>query len=562
MISGHTGPGNGRAVAAVPKAAAKSAEDRPVIVEGRGIGVSFKGVRALNNVDIQVRAGEVFGLLGPNGAGKSTLLGVLSSLLRPDSGEVYVAGVRVTREAPHRRAARGLARTFQHPQLFADLTVRQHLRLAYRLHHERRRLWSDLVDGAGLRPPNSEETRVVGELLELLQLREIADHPVVGLPLGTGRLVEVAQAFATRPKVVLLDEPSSGLDPQETKRLVTALSDVVAAHGVSLLLVEHDIEMVMGISDTIQVLESGQTIAVGPPARIRANAAVKSAYLGDQLDAPDEAKPRARVVGGTAGGRRAEEPPARPILRVDQLCATYGHALVLDNISLEVMPGSVLALLGANGAGKTTLGRVLSGLMPAASGSIHFDDVDVTALPAHEIRQRGLVYLPEGRGVFPSLSVADNLKLAVRTLPKPEREAAVGAAMAMFPIFGQRRRQLAGQLSGGEQQMLSLARALAVGPRLVIADEMSLGLAPKIVDQVFDALRVAIDGGITVIVIEQLVHQALGLADQCCILRRGQVAWSGAAAAVDGILDHYLGSAPEHEATHEEVADAIKAAGA
>jgi branched-chain amino acid transport system ATP-binding protein len=562
MISGHIGPGKGRAVAAVPKAAAKSAEDRPVIVEGRGIGVSFKGVRALNNVDIQVRAGEVFGLLGPNGAGKSTLLGVLSSLLRPDSGEVYVAGVRVTREAPHRRAARGLARTFQHPQLFADLTVRQHLRLAYRLHHERRRLWSDLVDGAGLRPPSSEETRVVGELLELLQLQEIADHPVVGLPLGTGRLVEVAQAFATRPKVVLLDEPSSGLDPQETKRLVTALSDVVAAHGVSLLLVEHDIEMVMGISDTIQVLESGQTIAVGPPARIRANAAVKSAYLGDQLDAPDEAKPRARVVGGTAGGRRAEEPPARPILRADQLCAAYGHALVLDNISLEVMPGSVLALLGANGAGKSTLGRVLSGLMPAASGSIHFDGVDVTALPAHEIRQRGLVYLPEGRGVFPSLSVADNLKLAVRTLPKPEREAAVGAAMAMFPIFGQRRRQLAGQLSGGEQQMLSLARALTVGPRLVIADEMSLGLAPKIVDQVFDALRVAIDSGITVIIIEQLVHQALNMADHCCILRRGQVAWSGAAAAVDGILDHYLGSAPEHEATHEEVVDAIKAAGA
>ena len=539
-----------------------SAGDHPVVVEGRGIGVSFKGVRALNNVDIQVRAGEVFGLLGPNGAGKSTLLGVLSGLLRPSTGEVHLAGVRVTRESPHRRAVRGLARTFQHPRLFDDLTVRQHLRLAYRLHHERLRLWSDLVDGAGLRLPSADESRVVDALLELLALQEIAEHRVVGLPLGTGRLVEVAQALATRPEVVLLDEPCSGLDTRETGRLVAALRDVVAAHGVSLLLVEHDVEVVMGICDTIQVLESGQTVAVGPPAEIRANAAVKSAYLGDQLDAPEEAKPRARVAGGTAPGRGAAEPPARPILRADQLCAAYGDALALDNLSLEVMPGSVLALLGANGAGKSTLGRVLSGLMPAASGSIHFDGAEVTALPAHEIRRRGLVYLPEGRGVFPSLSVADNLKLAVRTLPKPEREAAVGAAMAMFPIFGQRRRQLAGQLSGGEQQMLSLARALAVGPRLVIADEMSLGLAPKIVDQVFDALRVAIDSGITVIVIEQLVHQALSMADRCCILRRGQVAWSGAATAVDGILDHYLGSAPEDEATHEEAADALKAAGA
>jgi branched-chain amino acid transport system ATP-binding protein len=550
MISSHAEGGKARVAAVVPKAIAETAGDREVILEGRGIGVSFKGLRALDNVDIQVQVGKVFGLLGPNGAGKSTLLGVLSGLLRPGSGEVHVAGTRVTHEAPHRRAERGLARTFQHPQLFADLTVEQHLRLAYRLHHERRRLWGDLVDGGGLRPATPEESRVVGELLELLELQEIADHPVVGLPLGTCRLVEVAQALATRPKVVLLDEPSSGLDPRETRRLVTALSDVVDAHGVSLLLVEHDVEMVMSISDTIQVLEFGQTIAVGTPAEIRANAAVKSAYLGDQLDAADEAKPRAQVVAGTADGR-AEEPSARPMLRVDQLCATYGDALALDNVSLEVMPGSVLALLGANGAGKSTLGRVLSGLIPATSGGIDFDGVDVTALPAYEIRRLGLVYLPEGRGVFPTLSVADNLKLAVRTLPKPERDAAVCAVMDMFPIFGQRRRQLAGQLSGGEQQMLSLARVLAVGPRLVIVDEMSLGLAPKIVDQVFDALRAGIDRGITMIVIEQLVHQALSMADRCCILRRGQVAWSGAATAVDGILDHYLGDAPGNETTSE-----------
>ena len=551
MISSHAEGGKARVAAAVPKAVAETVGDREAILEGRGIGVSFKGIRALDNVDIQVQVGKVFGLLGPNGAGKSTLLGVLSGLLRPGSGEVHVAGTPVTHEAPHRRAERGLARTFQHPQLFADLTVEQHLRLAYRLHHERRRLWGDLVDGGGLRPATPEESRVVGELLELLELQEIADHPVVGLPLGTGRLIEVAQALATRPKVVLLDEPSSGLDPRETRRLVTALSDVVDAHGVSLLLVEHDVEMVMSISDTIQVLEFGQTIAVGTPAEIRANAAVKSAYLGDQLDAPDEAKPRARVVAGTAEGRRAKEPSARPMLRVDQLCATYGDALALDNVSLEVMPGSVLALLGANGAGKSTLGRVLSGLIPAASGGIDFDGVDVTALPAYEIRRLGLVYLPEGRGVFPTLSVADNLKLAVRTLPKPERDSAVSAAMDMFPIFGKRRRQLAGQLSGGEQQMLSLARVLAVGPRLVIADEMSLGLAPKIVDQVFDALRAGIDRGITMIVIEQLVHQALSMADQCCVLRRGQVAWSGGATAVDGILDHYLGDIPGNETTSE-----------
>ena len=239
-----------------------SAGDHPVVVEGRGIGVSFKGVRALNNVDIQVRAGEVFGLLGPNGAGKSTLLGVLSGLLRPDTGEVQLADVRVTREAPHRRAARGLARTFQHPRLFADLTVRQHLRLAYRLHHERRRLWSDLLDGAGLRPPSSEESQVVDALLELLALQEIAEHRVVGLPLGTGRLVEVAQALATRPKVVLLDEPCSALDPISTAKieeLLVQLKDLC-----TIVTVTHNMQQAARISDFTAFLLTGQLIEFSP----------------------------------------------------------------------------------------------------------------------------------------------------------------------------------------------------------------------------------------------------------------------------------------------------------
>jgi ABC-type branched-subunit amino acid transport system ATPase component len=305
------------------------------------------------------------------------------------------------------------------------------------------------------------------------------------------------------------------------------------------------------VSDVIQVLEFGQTIATGTPAEVRSNAAVRSAYLGDQLEvtggAPARPKRLVSVPDG-AGDRSRDVPNAEPMLRVEQVSAKYGDALALDNVSLEIMPGSVLALLGANGAGKSTLGRVLSGLIPAASGGIHFGGVDITSFSAHEIRRRGLAYLPEGLGVFPSLSVTDNLKLAVRTLPKPDRAAAVERAMDLFPIFGQRRKQLAGHLSGGERQMLSLARALAVGPRLVIADEMSLGLAPKIVNQVYEALRKSIADGITLIIIEQLVHQALGMADHCCILRRGQVAWSGAAdAAVDSILDHYLGSAPERE---------------
>ena len=526
---------------------------RPVILEGRGIGVSFKGVRALTDVDIQVRAGEVFGLLGPNGAGKSTLLAVLSGLLGPDTGEVYLGGESVSREAPHRRAVRGLARTFQQPQLFNTITVRDHLRLAYRLHHERGRLWGDLANGAGFRSPSVEESRVVTDILDALELTTLADRPVVGLPLGTSRLVEVGQALATRPKVILLDEPSSGLDTHESKRLVSALTEVVAAQGVALLLVEHDVQMVMDVCDVIQVLEFGQTIAVGTPSQVREDAAVRSAYLGDQLEvAGDPAQPQHSSTSATKARSRVEaasRPQSEvPMLRVSDVSASYGHALALDHVSLEAPPGSVLALLGANGAGKSTLGRTLAGLIPTASGTIELDGVDITGLPAQEIRRRGLAYLPEGRGVFPSLSVTDNLLMAVRTMPRHERAEAVDRALNMFPIFQQRRKQLAGQMSGGEQQMLSLARALAVAPRLVVADELSLGLAPKIVDQVYDALRIGLADGITLVIIEQLVHRALEMADHCCILRRGQVAWSGSSEeAEDSILDHYLGSSPDND---------------
>jgi len=526
-----------------------------VILEGRNIGVSFKGLRALNDVDIKVRAGEVFGLLGPNGAGKSTLLAVLSGLLRPDSGEVYIGGESVSRETPHHRAIRGLARTFQHPQLFADISIRDHLRLAYRLHHERDRLWRDLFDGAGLRSPSQDESRVVAEILDALELTHLADRAIVGLPLGTSRLVEVGQALATRPKVILLDEPSSGLDSHESKRLVSALTQVVAAQGVSLLLVEHDVQMVMDVCDVIQVLEFGQTIAVGTPSEVRENAAVRSAYLGDQMDLTDAAPAKDVGRSGASAQERPDAdsdlqpgPAPEPILQVSELSASYGHALALNAVSLAVAPGSALALLGANGAGKSTMGRALAGLIPVASGSIRFDGADITGLSAQEIRRRGLAYLPEGRGVFPSLSVMDNLKMAVRTLPKQERAAAADRALDMFAIFRQRRKQLAGQLSGGEQQMLSLARALAVGPRLVVADEMSLGLAPMIVDQVYDALRLGLQDGVTLIIIEQLVHRALDMADHCCILRRGRAVWSGRSdTAEDSILEHYLGSTTDRE---------------
>ena len=215
------------------------------------------------------------------------------------------------------------------------------------------------------------------------------------------------------------------------------------------------------------------------------------------------------------------------------------------DVSVDVPAGQVLAMLGPNGAGKSTFARALSGLVPLTSGVIEFEGRDISKMPAHRRQNVGLTYIPEGRGIFPGLSVIDNLKMAVRRVGgRSEREAAVARAIELFPILGSRTHQQASSLSGGEQQMLSLGRALAVEPKLLIADEMSLGLAPIVVDAVFESLERVRDAGISVLLIEQFVHRALAMANRCVILSRGRVGWSGPASdAGDEILDRYLGEA-------------------
>ena len=168
-----------------------------------------------------------------------------------------------------------------------------------------------------------------------------------------------------------------------------------------------------------------------------------------------------------------------PILDVRDLDVLYGPSQALFGVSVSVEAGTVVAVLGANGAGKSTLARAASGLVPRNAGSVHFDGHDVTKLSPHRIRKLGLTYIPEGRGIFPGLSVLDNLRMAVAQERRQDRAGAIDRAIERFPVLGKRRTQRAGSLSGGEQQMLALARALAVSPKLIIADEMSLGLAPS-----------------------------------------------------------------------------------
>jgi len=535
-----------------------SREPRGPSLECFGVTVRFGGLTAVSDVDLSVLPATIAGLVGPNGAGKSTLFGVMSGLVRPSSGTVRLHGQEITDASPQARASLGLARTFQHPEVFAGLTVRDHLVLAYRVRHEKRRVWSDLFTMGSLRSASNDEQATVDGLLELLHLESVADRSATGLPLGLARLVELGRALATRPSVLLLDEPSSGLDTSETEEFEDTLARVATEQQISVLLVEHDVELVMRMCSTIYVLDFGMLIAQGSADEVRANPAVRAAYLGEEIskgNADSHSAERAAAVLASDGvnldnaievDARTESPgQERPAdITVEGLEVRYGEALAISGVSFKVPSGKALAVLGANGAGKSSLARALSGLVPVSAGRIVFDGQEIDRWSADRIRSAGIVHLPEGRGVFRNLSVIDNLRMAAGTIPgRKERRQSVDMALEMFPVLGDRRRQTAGLLSGGEQQMLSLARGLATSPRLIIADEMSLGLAPMLVDLVFEGLDRARQMGVTVIMIEQYVHRALAFADDCLMLQRGTVAWAGpASAAGSELLTNYLGA--------------------
>jgi branched-chain amino acid transport system ATP-binding protein len=231
------------------------------------------------------------------------------------------------------------------------------------------------------------------------------------------------------------------------------------------------------------------------------------------------------------------------LLRLRNVDASYGRFVALTNVSLIVPEGSVVALLGPNGAGKTTMLRTISGMLPPAGGQVVFGGERIDGLPDYRIARLGLAHIPEGRGIFPGLTVRDNLLMA--RSGSRNGEGSLAKAFELFPVLERRRTQVAGTLSGGEQQMLSLARAVVTDPRMLMIDELSLGLAPRLVSQLFDTVRAIRDAGTTILLVEQYVRHALRLADIVVILHKGSIRFLGEPGELEHdetLVESYLGT--------------------
>jgi ABC-type branched-subunit amino acid transport system ATPase component len=494
----------------------------------------FGGVRAVDVVSLEVEQGSIQGLIGPNGAGKTTLVNVITGYVPFQSGHAWLQSDEVTGLPAHRIAALGMSRTFQNIRLFKDLTALENVVVGM---HTRRR--DDTLAQLATLPIFRQDQRSrldeARHLMDTVGLaaKDVGDRAAGTLPYGDQRRLEIARALALRPRLLILDEPAAGMNPSE-KQGMRELIERLNQEGLTILLIDHDMRLVMGVCKRVAVLDFGRKIAEGTPDEVSTDAGVIKAYLGTGGEKVVTSAPGAAAVGEAEAlieaepGRRAAE-PQKAILDVEDLTVSYGAVTAVRGASLRVAAGEVVALIGANGAGKSTILNTLSGLIRPDSGTAVFDGLDLTIAKSSTIVRHGLVQVPEGREILARQTVLENLVLATwgsRDGAATTRTQ-IEEVMKRFPILGERRELRAGTLSGGEQQMLAIARGLLAKPRLLLLDEPSLGLAPQMVDQVFAAIEEIHKEGTTILLVEQNALRALEIADRAYVLETGQIRLSG-----------------------------------
>ena len=462
-----------------------------VMIRASGLTMAFGGVTAVSGIDLEVMRGEVVGIMGPNGAGKSTLLSMLCGNRRPTAGALEVCGLDMTNSTRAEAARAGVGLAHQIPKPFRKLTVRQNIEVAAQVARRSRR------------------AELVRDALQLSGMAAKADVLAGNLGLLDLKRLELARVLALDPQLVLLDEVAAGLAGKDLEDLI-ALVAAIRASGKTIVIVEHVQDVLHQLAERVVVLEWGEKLLEGTPQEVSDDPRVIEIYIG---------KPRAK-----SGEPRPPVRAGEPLLELRSVAAGYGAIRVLPNVSLTVRVGEVVAVLGANGAGKSTLARTIQGSISPRSGTVMFDGRDVTRMSPHHRVRAGIALVPEGRRLFGAMTVRENLELGLR---RARRKDPLERVHDLFPRLADLAERQAGTLSGGEQQMVAIGRALASEPRLLIFDELSLGLAPVIVERMFGAVEQIASWGTAVVLIEQNVHQALELSDRAVLLKRGAIVFDG-----------------------------------
>ncbi|MCI1643268.1 MAG: ATP-binding cassette domain-containing protein [Bifidobacterium crudilactis] len=574
--------------------------EAPVVLRVRDLEKSFQGLHAVNAVSFDLHEGEIISIIGPNGSGKSTTINLISGFIAPDSGIIDIDNNPVAGLSAAEVADRGLARTFQNGRVFAGLTVDENIGLGYHKKLQSQRplkglqrfpiiRWLSLLAETGVAllpgPHARRESREVDERIgrEIDRFRERLESRrndlAYTLSYANRRRTEIARAHISEPQLLLLDEPTAGMNQSETAEVLQQLQHL-KAQGHTILLVEHKIDLVTALSDRVLAMDGGRIIAQGDPDEVRKNPQVVESYLGKrrgtgkkkaidqrgvlniqnalpalavkEVAEGTDGRAEATVSGDVGPNAARQADGGVPLLTLDDVDVFYGQVHALQHISIEVPQGAIVSLLGGNASGKSTTMKTILGLKHPRNGSIHYGGEDITSASTRHRVMAGIAAVPEARRVFPQMTVQENLLAGAYTRKQSgERSDDVAEMFERFPRLKERRNQQAGTMSGGEQQMLAFARALMSHPRLICMDEPTMGLSPRLVEDVLDQIAKLRDElGVSVLMVEQQAELALSIADYGYVLQNGSIRLQGEASALlnnPQVQEAYLGGAREGE---------------
>jgi ABC-type branched-subunit amino acid transport system ATPase component len=478
---------------------------RPVL-EVRGLRKSFGGIRAVQGVNFTVADRTLHALIGPNGAGKTTAFNLISGQFNPDEGAITLEGQSIAGMSPEAITRAGVGRSFQITNLFPALTVAENVRLAVQARDPNR--FGCWINAESLSQVNEQTQAIV----RTMGLAGVEGAEASSLSYGGQRLLDMSLALATKPRVLLLDEPLAGLAALERQRVGDLIKQI--SKDLPVLLVEHDIDRVFALADAVTVMNEGAVLIDGDVNDARDSKRVQEVYIGSGSEA-------------LAGKHRETAAIERELLRLDQVNTYYGKSHILRDVSFHVAEHEIVALLGRNGAGKSTLLKTIVGIAPPSSGDIRLGGIPLARDTSAEITRRGVSYVPQGRGLFSGMSVAENLELG-----RMRRRNGQGAfweeerIFEFFPRIRERWRSPADYLSGGEQQMVAVARALSGDTKVLLLDEPFEGLAPAVVEELFEAFD-RLRHEISIVIVDHHLDLALALSDRTVALETGQVTHIG-----------------------------------
>ena len=513
-----------------------------LILQATDLSVAFGGVTALDHFSIDVEAGEIHGVIGPNGAGKTTAINVLTGFLHSRTGRAQFAGNPLP-SSPHLIAQAGIGRTFQAPAIFPDLSAGENVMCAG--HRWTRSGLLGCMFQTGRARQEELQLRESAEVwLKRVGFKSDFDVPMKSLPFGEIRKVEIARALMAKPRLLLLDEPTAGLTSEEVRLIATLLKSLQqeVANPLSVLIIEHNVPFIFSLCDRVTALDNGRKIETGSPAQIRRNTQVISSYLGGTAPDKDEVATPDAVPDGASS--QTESTPV--ILDAQGISAGYGRINVIRGLDLKIHAGELVVICGRNGAGKSTLLNALVGRPRMSGGEVRWMGQRIDQLSTSQIVRSGIALVPQERGVISEQTVEANLKLSSIGLGLSGKEFLLrqDEMLDRFPKLRARKNQLAGTLSGGERQMLALAKVLIRRPGLLLMDEPSIGLAPTVLEGLRQIIADISREGIAVLVAEQNVWWIASLAKRAYLLESGAFVAQGRPDEIirrEQVIESFLG---------------------